>query len=103
MGQMMFTKCLIVVDDDVDVHNTSEVLFWLCANTDPQRHSIFTNGPADVLGHATSEIAQGTKLGIDATRKLAGEGFKRSWPPLIEMDEAIRRKIDALFGRQESR
>jgi 4-hydroxy-3-polyprenylbenzoate decarboxylase len=45
------------MDDDVDVHNTSEVLFRLCANTDPQRDSIFTKGPADVLDHATSEIA----------------------------------------------
>ena len=57
MGQMMFSKYIIVVDDDVDVHNTSEVLFRLCANTDPQRDSIFTKGPSDVLDHATSEIA----------------------------------------------
>jgi 4-hydroxy-3-polyprenylbenzoate decarboxylase len=97
MGQMMFTKYIVVVDDDVDVHNTSEVLFRLCANTDPQRDSIFTKGPADVLDHATSEIAIGTKLGIDATSKLAGEGFKRPWPPLIRMSEEVRRKIDALF------
>ena len=99
MGQMMFTKYIVVVDDDVDVHNTSEVLFRLCANTDPQRDSIFTKGPADVLDHATSEIAMGTKLGIDATRKLAGEGFKRPWPPLIKMDEAVRKKIDALYTK----
>jgi 4-hydroxy-3-polyprenylbenzoate decarboxylase len=67
-------------------------------NTDPQRDSIFTKGPADVLDHATSEIAIGSKLGIDATKKLLGEGFKRPWPPLIKMDEAVRSKIDALFG-----
>ena len=97
MGQMMFTKYIVVVDDDVNVHNTSEVLFRLCANTDPQRDSIFTKGPSDVLDHATSEIAIGTKLGIDATRKLAGEGFKRPWPPLIRMSEDVRRKMDALF------
>jgi len=96
MGQMMFTKYLVVVDDDVDVHNTSEVLFRLCANTDPQRDSIFTKGPADVLDHATSEIGIGTKLGIDATRKLPGEGFKRQWPPLIKMDEAVKRRVDKL-------
>src|SRR6266550_3983845 len=101
-GQMMFTKYIVVVDDDVDVHNTSEVLFRLCANTDPQRDSIFTKGPADVLDHATSEIAMGTKLGIDATRKLAGEGFKRPWPPLIRMSEEVRRKIDALFKTNSS-
>jgi 4-hydroxy-3-polyprenylbenzoate decarboxylase len=98
MGQMMFTKYIVVVDDDVDVHNTSDVLFRLCANTDPQRDSIFTKGPADVLDHATSEIAIGSKLGIDATKKLPGEGFKREWPPLIKMDENVRKKIDALFA-----
>ncbi|MGB7748321.1 MAG: UbiD family decarboxylase [Verrucomicrobiia bacterium] len=98
MGQMMFTKYLVVVDDDVDVHNTSEVLFRLCANTDPQRDSIFTKGPSDVLDHATSEVAIGSKLGIDATKKLPGEGFKRAWPPLIKMDDAARKKIDSLFG-----
>src|SRR5205085_2774987 len=98
MGQMMFTKYIIVVDDDVDVHNTSEVLFRLCANTDPQRDSIFTKGPADVLDHATSEVAIGSKLGIDATRKLAGEGFKRPWPPLIKMSSAIQKKISDLMG-----
>ena len=78
MGQMMFTKYIVVVDDDVNVHNTSEVLFRLCANTDPQRaclpkarrrqDSIFTKGPSDVLDYATSEIASGSKLGIDATK-----------------------------------
>ena len=93
MGQMMFTKYIVVVDDDVDVHNTSEVLFRLCANTDPQRDSIFTKGPADVLDHATSEIAVGSKLGVDATKKLPGEGFKRPWPPLIKMDDAVRAKM----------
>src|SRR6266480_3880347 len=97
MGQMMFSKYIVAVDEDVDVHNTSDVLFRLCANTDPQRDSIFTKGPADVLDHATSEIAIGTKLGIDATRKLAGEGFKRPWPPLIKMDETVRKKFDAMF------
>jgi 4-hydroxy-3-polyprenylbenzoate decarboxylase len=99
MGQMMFSKYIIVVDDDVDVHNTSDVLFRLCANTDPQRDSIFTKGPSDVLDHATSEIAVGSKLGIDATKKLPGEGFKRLWPPLIKMDEAVKAKVEMLFGR----
>ncbi|MCI0539990.1 MAG: UbiD family decarboxylase [Verrucomicrobiales bacterium] len=95
---MMFTKYLVVVDDDVNVHNRSEVLFRLCANTDPQRDSIFTKGPADVLDHATSEIAIGTKLGIDAMRKLAGEGFKRPWPPLIKMDAAVKAKTAKLLN-----
>jgi 4-hydroxy-3-polyprenylbenzoate decarboxylase len=99
MGQMMFTKYIVVVDAGVDVHNTSEVLFHLTANTDPQRDSIFTKGPSDVLDHATSEIASGSKLGIDATKKLPGEGFKRPWPPLIKMDEAVKAKVEKLFGQ----
>ena len=94
MGQMMFTKYLIVVDAEVDVHNTSEVLFHLCADTDPQRDSIFTKGPADVLDHATSAVGVGSKLGIDATRKLPGEGFQREWPPLIQMDAAVKARVD---------
>ena len=76
----------------------SAVLFRLCANTDPQRDSIFTKGPADVLDHATSEIAIGTKLGIDATKKLSGEGFKRPWPPLIKMDGAVKAKVEKHFN-----
>jgi 4-hydroxy-3-polyprenylbenzoate decarboxylase len=99
MGQMMFSKYIVVVDDDVDVHNTSEVLFRLCANTDPERDTVRTKGPADVLDHATAELAVGSKLGFDATRKLSGEGFRRDWPPLIRMDEATRAKISRLFGK----
>ena len=82
----------------MNVHNTSEVLFHLTANTDPQRDSIFTKGPSDILDHATSEMAIGSKLGIDATKKLPGEGFKRAWPPLIKMDEAVREKVEKLFN-----
>ena len=118
MGQMMFTKYIVVVDAGVDVHNTSEVLFHLTANTDPPSHcfgatspqraclavarrrwdSIFTKGPSDVLDHATSEIASGSKLGIDATKKIPGEGFKRAWPPLIKMDESVKAKVEKLFS-----
>jgi len=101
MGQMMFTKYIVVVDADVNVHNTSEVLFHLTANTDPQRDSIFTKGPSDVLDHATSEIAVGSKMGFDATKKLPGEGFKRAWPPLIKMDEAVKAKVEKIFGSKK--
>ncbi len=62
------------------------------------RHEHLTkDAAADVLDHATSEIAMGTKLGIDATRKLAGEGFKRPWPPLIKMDEGVKANVQRLF------
>ncbi len=102
MGQMMFTKYIVVVDEDVNVQNTSEVLFRWCANTDPQRDIIFTKGPADVLDHATSELAMGTKMGVDATKKLPGEGFRRPWPPLIRMEEGVKRKIEERIGKHRA-
>ncbi|MGV3775044.1 MAG: UbiD family decarboxylase [Verrucomicrobiales bacterium] len=101
MGQMMFSKYIVVVDEGVDVHNTSEVLFHLCANTEPSRDTIQTKGPADVLDHATSELAIGSKMGFDATKKLPGEGFKREWPPLITMPEAIRSKVNSMLAAQK--
>jgi 4-hydroxy-3-polyprenylbenzoate decarboxylase len=97
MGQMMFTKYIVVVDDDVNIHNTGEVLFRLCATTDPQRDTLLTKGPADVLDHATSQFAIGSKMGFDATRKLPGEGFHREWPPLIKMDAVVKVKMDELL------
>jgi 4-hydroxy-3-polyprenylbenzoate decarboxylase len=102
MGQMMFTKYLVVVDDDVNVHDTAAVLFRLCANTDPQRDTLQSRGPADVLDHATPEVGVGSKLGIDATRKLPGEGMHRTWPPMIAMTPSVRAKIDALLKAASS-
>lgn len=99
MGQMMFSKYIVVVDDDVDVQNTSEVLFRLCANTDPQRDCLFTRGPADVLDHATPETGIGSKLGFDATRKVPGEGLKRLWPPLVRMDDAVKSKVEQMLAK----
>jgi 4-hydroxy-3-polyprenylbenzoate decarboxylase len=66
------------------------------ANTDPQRDSLFTKGPSDLLDHATSEIASGSKLSIDATKKIPGEGFKRPWPPLIKMEAAVKAKVEQI-------
>jgi len=100
MGQMMFAKYIVVVDEEVNVHNTSEVLFRLCATTDPQRDALFTRGPADALDHATSQFAVGSKMGLDATRKLPGEGFHREWPPLIQMDPAVKAKVGELFKQE---
>ena len=88
----------VFMDDDVDAHNTRDVLFRLCANTDPQHDSLFTQGLSDVLDHATSEMASGSKLGLDATKTLPGKGFKRPWPPVINMNEAVRNRINSLSG-----
>jgi 4-hydroxy-3-polyprenylbenzoate decarboxylase len=97
MGQMMFTKIIVVVDEDVDVHNTSEVLFRLTANIDPDRDIILTKGPADVLDHATPVMGFGSKIGIDATHKIKGEANTRPWPPIIKMDEVVKKRVDELL------
>ncbi len=99
MGLMMFSKIIVIVDADVDVHNTSDVLFHLCANTDPQRDILFTRGPSDSLDHATTEPNIGSHMGIDATHKLSGEGYARGWPEELKMPGSVREKIDALMAR----
>ncbi|MBV8815730.1 MAG: menaquinone biosynthesis decarboxylase [Verrucomicrobia bacterium] len=94
MGQMMFSKYIVVLDEECDVHNTSEVLFHLCANTDPGRDSTFIKNPSDSLDHAPTLPNIGSHMGIDATRKLPGEGYQRGWPELIRMDDATRACVD---------
>ena len=101
MGQMMFAKYIVVVDADCDVHNTSEVLFRMCANTDPQRDSILTKNPSDALDHAPSIANLGTHMGLDATQKIPGEGYHRTWPDLVKMPAEVQTRVDAMreFGR----
>ena len=99
MGQMMFSKYIVVVDEDCDVHNTSEVLFRLCANTDPGRDTTIIKNPSDSLDHAPAEQNIGSHMGFDATRKLPGENHHRPWPELLKMPEEIRAAVDALQKR----
>ena len=82
----MFTKCIIVVDEDCDVQDIGEVTLRVANNIDPERDIQFTMGPIDSLDHASRLPNYGSKMGIDATRKWAAEGFHRPWPPMIEMD-----------------
>ncbi|MEY2539502.1 MAG: 4-hydroxy-3-polyprenylbenzoate decarboxylase [Verrucomicrobiota bacterium] len=96
MGQMMFSKYIVVVDEDCDVHKTSEVLFRLCANTDPERDSTIIRNPSDSLDHAPSEQNIGSHMGFDATRKLPGENYHRTWPELLKMTEEAQALVDAL-------
>jgi 4-hydroxy-3-polyprenylbenzoate decarboxylase len=96
MGQMMFSKYIVVVDEDCDVHNTSEVLFRLCANTDPARDTTVIKNPNDSLDHAPSEQNVGSHMGFDATRKLPGENYHRQWPELLKMTDEAKALVDAL-------
>jgi 4-hydroxy-3-polyprenylbenzoate decarboxylase len=93
----MFSKCIVVVDDDVDVHNVREVAWKALNHIDPERDIQFVLGPVDQLEHASRLPNFGSKMGIDATRKWASEGFTRPWPDEIVMDEQTRKRVDALW------
>ncbi|HYW53035.1 MAG TPA: menaquinone biosynthesis decarboxylase [Dongiaceae bacterium] len=96
---MMLTRCLVVVDHDVDVHDVRGVAWFVLNNVDPGRDLVMMPGPVDDLDHAGSyEIAAGTKLGIDATRKRADEGYARDWPPEIRMDAETKARVTARWS-----
>jgi 4-hydroxy-3-polyprenylbenzoate decarboxylase len=99
LGQMMFTKTLIVVDHDVNVHDLSEVTWVAGNNIDPKRDTIFVDGPVDVLDHAAPALGYGSKMGVDATRKWRSEGFAREWPDPIVMDDATKKYIDSIWEK----
>src|SRR6476620_2869980 len=99
LGQLMFSKTIIVVDKDVDVQNEAEVASIVGTHYDPERDVQFTRGPVDDLEDASDLAAYGSKMGIDATRKWASEGFKRSWPTRIATTEAARKKADVMWEK----
>ncbi|MGB7188684.1 MAG: UbiD family decarboxylase [Acidobacteriaceae bacterium] len=99
MGQAMFTKCVIVVDEDCDVQDLREVTLRVANNIDPERDIQFTLGPVDSLDHSSRLPNYGSKMGIDATRKWAAEGFTRPWPAEIEMDAATKARVDAVWKK----
>lgn len=97
LGQAMFTKVVIVVDEDVDVQSPSEVVWKALCAIDPQRDIEFVLGPVDTLEHASRMQDFGSKMGIDATRKWASEGFDRRWPDEIRMDITTKARIDGMW------
>jgi 4-hydroxy-3-polyprenylbenzoate decarboxylase len=99
LGQAMFTKCIVVVDEDVDVNNYSEVAWKVFNNIDPQRDIEFVMGPIDSLDHASRLPNYGSKMGVDGTKKWPGEGFTRPWPPVITMDKDVKQRVDALWQK----
>jgi 4-hydroxy-3-polyprenylbenzoate decarboxylase len=94
LGQAMFTKCIIVVDEDVNVQDIGEVTLKVLNHIDPERDIQFTLGPVDSLDHASRLPNYGSKMGIDATRKWPSEGFNRPWPDEILMDEKTKAVVD---------
>ena len=98
-GQMAWTKIIVVVDHDVDVHDHEAVLFHAAANADPGRDLELVNGPLDILDHAAPRLGAGTKIGIDATPKWPGEEVNgqavRAWPDRLSMSPDVKARVDA--------
>jgi len=99
LGQAMFSKVIVVVDEDVDVQNISEVAWKALNNIDPQRDIEFVTGPIDSLDHSSRMINWGSKMGVDATKKWKEEGFNRRWPDVIKMDSAVQKRVDELWKK----
>ncbi len=99
LGQAMFSKCIVVVDEDVDVQNFSEVAWKALNNIDPERDIQFVMGPVDSLDHSSRLPNYGSKMGIDATKKWPGEGFTRPWPDVIKMPSEIQARVDVLWKK----
>jgi len=93
LGQAMSTKCILVVDEDVNVQDIGEVTLKVLNNIDPERDIQFTLGPVDSLDHASRLPDYGSKMGVDATRKWPSEGFTRPWPDEITMDAETKRRV----------
>jgi 4-hydroxy-3-polyprenylbenzoate decarboxylase len=93
LGMLSLTKCIVVVDAQVDVHDYAEVVFYAGANVDPKRDVVLGEGPLDHLDHAPERQFVGGKLGIDATAKWPEEGA-RPWPEEIEMSPEIKQLVD---------
>jgi len=96
-GLMSLAKVLVVVDAWVNVRDPQEAWWVALNNIDPERDVRFTMGPMDVLDHSSRAFTYGSKMGLDATKKLPEEGFSRNWPPLIEMDPRTKQRVDSLW------
>jgi 4-hydroxy-3-polyprenylbenzoate decarboxylase len=93
-GQMSFTKFIVVVDEQVNVHDEQEVLFHLFSNCDPARDTEIVHGPVDILDHASPDLGAGSKIGFDATVKMPAEGKVRKWPAELSFDQATKALIE---------
>jgi 4-hydroxy-3-polyprenylbenzoate decarboxylase len=93
LGMLSLSKSVVVVDEFVNVHDYEKVFFHVCANVDPKRDVLLSEGPLDQLDHAASMYCYGGKLGIDATHKWTSEGA-REWPERIEMTKEVRDLVD---------
>jgi 4-hydroxy-3-polyprenylbenzoate decarboxylase len=96
-GQMQFCKCIVVVEEDVDVHDYAQLAWRVFNNVDWKRDVVVTEGPLDALDHSSPQPFWGGKIGIDATRKGPDEGHNREWPPDVTMSAEVKARIDRLW------
>src|SRR3954454_23682443 len=99
LGQLMFSKTIIVVDKDVDVHDLSQVAWIVGTHYDPLRDVQMTKGPVDDLDDASELPEFGGKMGIDATKKWASEGYTRNWPERVVTTEAAGRRAAEILRK----
>ena len=95
MGQMMFTKMIIVVDEHVDVQKEKEVWWRVFNNIDAKHDIVMVEGPLDALDHSSPMAKWGTKIGIDATKTWPEDAHTREWPDEINMSDDIKKLVDA--------
>jgi len=93
MGQMMYTKLIIVLDDDISLQDLSTVAWKVFNNIDAGRDLVLSEGPLDALDHSSPVPRFGTRLGIDATKKWPEEGHTRPWPEPLAMTDAIKELV----------
>jgi len=91
---LMLTKAIIVVDETVDIYNSSELLWRVTANIDPIRDITILEGPLDDLDHSARTRKYGSKVGIDATSKTHLDGNQRGWPEDVVMDDITKSNVD---------
>jgi len=99
LGQLMFSKTIVVVDKDVDVHDPSQVTWIVGTHMDPLRDVQMTKGPVDDLDDAAELPAYGGKMGIDATRKWTSEGYTRAWPARVQTTEAAGKRAADIMSK----
>jgi 4-hydroxy-3-polyprenylbenzoate decarboxylase len=99
LGQAMFSKVIVVVDEDVNVQDVREVAWKALNNIDPERDIQFVMGPVDSLDHSSRLPNYGSKMGVDATRKWPQEGFTRPWPEVIAMNPEVKARVNELWKK----
>ena len=103
-GQMALTKIVVVVDDDINVHDMKQVMWAMTTRIDPESDvTVIPGTPTDSLDHAARLFNYGSKMGIDATRKSKMENYNREWPDTLKMDPDIEKRVDEIINHLDNK